>query len=671
MKKGVLVMISGGVERIVTPRGGPKNRVLLFPTRVQKEEFLMRRTWTSQTGLTRTAAHLTAALALTASAATVAAAPPAAITFQHDGIEALFPDERDAGFLRALRMIPGRLLEISRDPDVGDELGDVPAELFPMAGALLMDPMRFIVTIDGLDDLTGFPKIGAVLRYEGAEADGGAIGRGMNVVESMVPMPLEFSRSEAHARMKTAETAFGALSYGARESGGEWGWEAHFGAVTDPEEWLGSDALKADRAGVVAKWSIDFAALTPATRSLVGMLSMMTPGVNLAREAVNAGLLGDKAVSVQMESGFAADHSFTTMRTKGARAFAEPLGLIEEVLEDSDLGIIPADATAGVVAKIDPMRSWKSMREQMAASGQDGEIDRAIAEFERQTGVDFEEDLLGSLGGTVVMYFSDSTGGGSMLSGVMGIRLSDPARFDRAMDRLTRAAEQMIAESGEVEGPVAVRFARSQSGPRGFTTFRIDGLPLPVEPTMGRMGDWAIVALSPSAAHGALAHGGSGSSIAGNALFGGDWRGGEDLVSLSFVDSKRTIRDGYSSLNLVTTALAGFVRSSEDPRKDPGMILPSYHELAKDARATISRTYWSGDDYVMHTTGDRSRLAQAAAVMGVGDLGSFVAGAITGSGITSAIFGARDAGAFDGYEFDEESWETDDGDEPEQREVPY
>ncbi len=629
----------------------------------------MRRTWTSRTGLIRTGAHLTAALVLTASAVTVAAAPPAAITFQHDGVDALFPDERDAGFLRALRMIPGRLQEISRDPDVGDELGNVPQELFPMAGALLMDPMRLIVTIDGVDENTGFPKVGAVVRYEGGDAGGGAIGRGLRVVESMVPMPLEFVKSEAHARMVTGQTPFGALSYGPRQSGEEWGWEAHFGAVTDADEWLGSDALKADREGVVMKWSIDFTALTPATRSLVGMLSMMTPGMNLSREAVNAGVLGANAMSVQMESGFAADHSFTTMRTKGARAYAERLGLIEETLDDSDLAMIPADATAGLVSKIDPMGSWNSMREQMAKSGQSGEIDRALAEFERQTGVDFEEDLLGSLGGTMVMYFSDSTGGGSMLSGVMGIRLSDPARFDRAIERLIRAAEQMISDSGEIEGPFTVRFARSQAGPRGFTTFRVDGLPLPVEPTIGRMGDWAMVALSPGAAHGAIAHGDDGASIRGHSLFGGDWRGGEEVVSLSFVDAKRTIRDGYPALNLVTTAMAGFVRSSQNSTLDPGMILPAYHELVKDARAMISRTYWSGDDYVMHTTGDRSRLVQAAAVLGVGDMGSFVAGAITGSGITAGIFGARDAGAFEGYE--DESWEWDEMDEPEAREVPY
>lgn len=605
------------------------------------------------------------------------AEPQVGISFRHEGMQAFFPDERDAGLVRALGLLPARLQEIATHPSVEANMGPVPTELFPLIRALMFDPAQFVLTLDGLDPQTGLPAVAAVLRFENADEAGGPIGRAVVAIDDLVPLPLAADQHQSFPAMQMAETPFGMLAYGGRESRQGWGWELHFGQVGDPDGVLGAMDRPLGPGVVVAQGHIDFAALTPATRSLVGMASMMVQGRNLAREAVESGLLGGRAMSAEFVSGFDDDNSYTTMRLRGARAYADQLGLLQGTLEHSDLVIIPADATAAFASKIDPARSWSELRKQLVQAGIEQELDDALNQFRRQIGVDIERDLIQALGETMVAYFSDSTGGGGLLSGVVGVRLRDGAAFDRAVARLSEHAEAAVADQGFLDGPIAFRAAVEEWEDRAFVTFRVDGLPLPIEPTIGRTGDWAIFALSRSAARGAFEHDTTRSGLVRNPAFRAAWDPSTPAVSMSFIDAQRTVRDGYAALNLVGTMIAGFVRSSGDPSVDPGMIVPTYSSLTSSVKPILNRVCWDGDDYIVHTTTDRSRLVHAAALLGVADAGAFVTGMVTGSAITAGIVEQQRSGMYGSPVLvtPRGQWEhDDDGDEHEEtprRRVPY
>ncbi|TVQ75579.1 MAG: hypothetical protein EA380_10510 [Phycisphaeraceae bacterium] len=610
-------------------------------------------------------------------APTATAEPQVGMSFRHEGMRTFFPDERDAGLVRALGLLPARLQEIATHPSVGANLGPVPTELFPLIGALMFDPARFVLTLDGLDPDTGLPAVAAVLRFENADEAGGPIGRAVVALDDVAPLPLATAEHHNFPGMQMAGTPFGMLAYGGRESRQGWGWELHFGPVGDPDRVLGAMDKPLGPGVVVAQGHIDFAALTPATRPLIGMASMMMPGQNLSREAVESGLLGARAMSAEFVSGFSEEISYTTMRLRGARAYADRLGLMQAALTHSDLAIIPADATAAFASKIDPERSWSEFRKQLVQAGIEQEVNDVLNQFRRQVGVDIERDLIRALGDTVVAYFSDSTGGGGLLSGVVAVRLSDAEAFDRAIERLSEVAVAAVADQAFLDGPIAFRAAREAWQESAFVTLRVDGLPLPIEPTIGRSGDWAIFALSKSAARGAVEHDTARAGLVRNPAFRASWDPSTPVVSMSFIDAQRTVRDGYASLNLLGTMLAGFVRSSSDPSVDPGMIVPTYSSLTASVQPILNRVYWDADDYIMHTTTDRSRLVHAAALLGVADVGAFVTGLVTGSAITAGIMEQQRSGMY-GYptrSYPRGQWERghDDGgrEETPQRRVPY
>ncbi len=62
--------------------------------------------------------------------------------------------------------------------------------------------------------------------------------------------------------------------------------------------------------------------------------------------------------------------------------------------------------------------------------------------------------------------------------------------------------------------------------------------------------------------------------------------------------------------------MANAMRSPTAPDRDPGMIVPTYTELAKNAHPMISYSTYEGDDMITCTTADRSLRVNAAAALG-------------------------------------------------------
>jgi len=72
---------------------------------------------------------------------------------------------------------------------------------------------------------------------------------------------------------------------------------------------------------------------------------------------------------------------------------------------------------------------------------------------------------------------------------------------------------------------------------------------------------------------------------------------------------------GYPLASLLGSALGNLVRSPTEPR-DPGLVVPVINDLRRDARAIAQFSYWSGEDYIVASTGDRSLLVNACGLAG-------------------------------------------------------
>ncbi len=55
-------------------------------------------------------------------------------------------------------------------------------------------------------------------------------------------------------------------------------------------------------------------------------------------------------------------------------------------------------------------------------------------------------------------------------------------------------------------------------------------------------------------------------------------------------------------------------------------------DLRKDGRPLVAVTRWAGDDLVIDMTADRSTLVNVAGMLGVGEAGSLIMGAMIGGG---------------------------------------
>jgi hypothetical protein len=114
-----------------------------------------------------------------------------------------------------------------------------------------------------------------------------------------------------------------------------------------------------------------------------------------------------------------------------------------------------------------------------------------------------------------------------------------------------------------------------------------------------------------------------------------DLPGGAGASVIHFVDPSRTMRDGYASMTFLSSAISNMVRTKSDAGtvREPGMVMPLYADLVKDTRPVVAMSYWSGDDFISESRGDRSVLATLASILGVGDVMPFIGGAIVGGAI--------------------------------------
>lgn len=589
-------------------------------------------------------------LALAQGEAKPAAAPEPVRTLlalEHGRCEDFLKSPKDQALLAALKLIPVRITEIMNTPGLGPSKDEIPEGIVELISGMMTEPARLAVIQQGFDDRSRMPKLGFILSSKAPNEDAAKLM--MTRVENARKMAAggmddRIRPSQRFAGMNAIAFPPGTLLYGPRQAADGWRFEVMFGNVPDPDGAIWN-AFPAPAAGTtpIARAVIDFPAATPVIEMFGGMASAWLPnGEDVMQGLRDHGVLGDQAMSVEAVWGQDASGMVSTATVKRASKYANKLGLVTTALTAADLAIIPADSTFASISRVDPAGTWARLKAPLA--GNTG-FDEVINEINRELGIDFENDLIASLGTVAAVSMSDTTGGNSLFSGVGFFEIKDPAKMSATLDKIAGAANRKIAEEMAKDGPkpgtvrieswAAPANAAGLSGVR-FTSLRAPGLPLPIEPTFAMAGKWLVVGLSPQSATAAAAHVTSSTrGLAANEAFASASKEiAAGAVSLTFINSAETMRDGYPLLQMFGSALTNFARSPETSggARNVAQVIPTLAELRAGAKPMIISTRWVGDDLVMTSRGDASLLVNAAGALGTGDIGSIIFGAIIGGG---------------------------------------
>jgi prepilin-type processing-associated H-X9-DG protein len=308
--------------------------------------------------------------------------------------------------------------------------------------------------------------------------------------------------------------------------------------------------------------------------------------------------------------------------------------------------MVPADATFAEIGRYRISGLGEMLRQFLPAMGELEmdeleeleELPDLFALFAEHTGVDLERELLAHFGDSYGCYLSDTTGGGGLLSAVLFMEVNEPDALRGSLQRLADKVNALARE--HARGYVAVRSAQREG--LSLTTLTFPGLPVPLEISWTIGEGYLVVGATPRAVIAALEHArGAGPSLLDNERFlemgGSAW---QDAIYVEFIDIPRLARHGYGLTQLGCSALANAVRSPQDPRRDPGLVLPGFDDLIEDAKATVSIYRLDGDDLVGAYQADRSMLVNLSGGLGlIAESGATVALAALGGGVILPSFG--------------------------------
>jgi hypothetical protein len=574
--------------------------------------------------------------------------------FDYAGGAALFSSPKDDGLRRALAMIPDRFSELRQAiPD----LQEIPEPIVEMILTLSTHPLRMAATDRGFDPNTGMPGIGFVASWEmsgpDAAQDARTIHAGITGLMLQAGGGMKFSPSQVHEGFSEMALPFGALSFGPRQDNNTWRYEVLFGLVPDADEPFAALPDAPIGLDTVFRGSLDLSAWTPIVQMFGGMAMMMIPnGADIMKDLHSRGITGPDAMAFEATSGYRGGEGYKRVVSRRMKRFAPNMGMPTEPLGADVFSVIPADATFAQIKRADLGFIWQELKKQLETASP-GHLEKFREEFTKHTGLDLEADLIDPLGTTHAAYLSDSTGGGSFLSAVGVFWLDDAPRMRASLGKLLNKFNEAIKQ--EIDGPFGVRFVTFDQGDVHFIQLRTPGLPIPIEPTFAIAGNKLIAAATPQACLAAALQ------VQGRAE--GDLRSNNALKSMDvsldnahallFVDSQRTLRTAYPYATLLGSALSNAVRSHENDSREPGIVVPPYSALVKDAKPLIALGFWEGEDYVMEVRADASILVNACGVLGVGDLAPLITGGLLGGGIATGI-----AEQMQGNRHEHDHWKT-------------
>lgn len=613
------------------------------------------------------------------------AEPRPIIVLERAGASDWLVSEKDAGLRRVIDMLPAASSE-ARDATMG--LGIKEAGLLDLLIAMGLAPGGFAVINTGIDPATGMGGFSVVGTLDLAtEAEAKQIHSRIKALDlSQLPFPV--SESKMYPGMSELPLPIGVLSFGPRKTAKGWAYSLLFapaGAkIADPEaSFTGLPASPEGAGKPLARGKLDLAAASQFLEMIAGFALMGSPeGQKVLADLRSGGLLGPDAISFDFVKAYTPDAAVLQATARGMQPYADKWQLTTRSLTSADLSVVPADATCASLQTVNLDGAWAKMAEQASGPGNQG-YEQMLQMAREQLGLDLQKDLIEPLGDVSAAYISDAAGGGSFTTAVFLFKLDDPARMTSSLATLAgkfnTLVKDAIAEAGNA--PFRIDAGAVKEGAATFHRLRFPGLPVPLEPMLGVSGQWLVAGLSPQAVVSAARHLGSvkedGGLNAHPSFKQGVWvlPGGVKPMSLSFVDSPRTLRDGYPALSFIGSALANLVRSSGDAAnpREPGLVVPLYADLATGARPIISQTYWSGKDLVFEVRADRSMLVNMGGLLGAGDAAPLLVGLLTGAGIGASA--AEHSGEFMQDFEGVEPGEHEDAEAPEEpepaRKAPY
>ncbi|MGQ0627673.1 MAG: hypothetical protein ACT4PL_06175 [Phycisphaerales bacterium] len=524
---------------------------------------------------------------------------------------------KDQALRRALGMLPARLLEIPSEVPDGE---GVPTEAIELITRLASSPVRLGVTYDAQNQKGGFGGAGIVLSFaQASEAEAKATSEALQKALADAPEMPALTASKQMPGMVGAVTPAGVVRLGPRKTAAGWAFEVHAGTVPDPEANL-KELAGVATAGVTPfiRGRFDPAPLSP----LLGLLQVVA-GANPQAGAVVAGLternlIGEQAAKWSFAIGHSDDATVSRM-TLTHVADGDPIDAKgARPLTEADFRLIPADAYFGNIAAL-PKGSFDSIQ---AAVEENPEAAAVFDTISDQIGVDLLAEVLPSIGDSVVTYISDSTGGGSLASQVVIISLADRAKLVNANGKLVNFINAELAKEETARGYVSVRSWKDEATAGAeFFSVSFAGIPFPIEPTYAFTERHLIIGFSPQAAVAAVrqATGKGDAGIGSVAAIAANLPKGKTLNSFAFTDTSRVLRAGYPFVSAFGSMVGNAVRSranAEGAKREPGMIVPTYAELASGARPLVSYSYWDGKSMISEWRGDKSLLVNMGAVVG-------------------------------------------------------
>ena len=517
--------------------------------------------------------------------------------------ESFFRHPKDRGLLEALRLIDDRVLEL---PDEIPGFPPVPPEAIQLATRLLVGEKSLrIGIVSEPDPALPNPLYGQVTLMEN---DPQAAVRMYEAVVGMLAMmgaPVEPVGEEgltsALAIPAPVPVRFGARGEDFVFSVGQ--------AVDAPLDLSGTRLPGGITPSLVLH--LDFGALIELTTLLAGMDDMQE-----TQQLVDFYTsLGFSRMVIDVAYGSDRERSYTVTRMPGYADVVRNMGTMPaRALGSADLRLVPKDATWAVVGACN-VRGTVDMflglvEDELAEAGMGDPVEM----WQGMTGFHLYEDVVDNFGSAWGIYASDTTGGGGLLSIVAFVELSDAERWGTTQARI----EDMVDGIGEMEARGYVRVRRwAQRGAR-YSSLTFPGLPVPFEPTLATTDTHLFVGATPQAALAAVAQAtGRGESLLDNQRFREQLAGDpEGAMGVSFFDSPRLLREGYGLTSLLTSALVNGTRSRAGDR-DAGMVMPSYHELMRGAKASVAVTRFVEGDYVQEARGDGSILVNVTSFVGL------------------------------------------------------
>lgn len=317
--------------------------------------------------------------------------------------------------------------------------------------------------------------------------------------------------------------------------------------------------------------------------------------------------------------GFRDDHLVWAARLSEFLARAESVGIVvDQPLGRDDLALLPADCMRALLFQANVGALVDEIAQRLAGD--------SLERLAEATEIDLRANILDHLGTTVGLYGSEATGGSGLFTTVAFVTVAAPEKLGDTLRRL--AARLATPES-------RVRVRAWTHGGVPCQSWVFPGLPVPFEPSLALEGGLLLVAACPGTLTAALDQRlKDGPTLLESPRFQRALpRPPEGLVALHFRDDARLLRDGYGASLLLCNALANAVRSPAGaPERDPGLVLPPYAELAREARPSLTVAWIDDGDLRLAGTADRSLLVNLT-----GAVAHRLSGAALFSGLATVV----------------------------------